>query len=411
LLDCFLAQRGEGAFARWCGGMVATLLASGNATGAVSIKVTALTEGVIKTMFLTKLKIATVLFLAVRVLVVGAGVLTCSRLGAQTGTKPDDVGPNLSGAETPTAVEKVGDPKTDKELIQGVWQAIEADAGGKHFPWEASTKQQWTISDRQITIRYEDPDAKELVEFSYELGDPDKKPREIDMKYLNGPAKGTAALGIYELNCDRLTISYYRGDKRPAKFEANGEDRSRRYYVLKRIIEDKEKPKPDKEDRLAWGETVNDLQAGVSMGPAGRTAYRIGDTIQFVVKVRNVGKEPRDFSCPSQLFDDHGPVVTDAAGQRLTVKMPPVEFFRRVLEKKTLEPGEVIDLGTPKLVLLPASGKEQARSPSLAASPGTVKVSYPGLAQTPVDGKERENLSTGWVELEIKEAANPRADK
>jgi len=531
----------------------ATLLATGKAAGAVSIKVAALTEGVIKTMLLTKLKIATVVFLAVSFLTLGTGALTYSRLGAVSGTTLSDESPSLPRADTPIAAKLEGmkeEAKADTELIQGNWQAVKAEAGGKHQAEEGSTNQQWTITDRLITIRFDGPDLRnlDLVEFTYELGDPDKKPREIDMKQVRGRWKGDSFAGIYEVKDDRLRISYHHGDKRPAEFEDKGEDRGRRYYVLKRVTQDGEGGKPDpvkeelkklegtwkyvsmemrgkarlekefmgstivikgdsmvverdgkstgeeakmtidptkkpktmdvvvagkpddavlfspaiyeldgdtlricagseeppeefkttaetgnlqvivlkrekrapkekegekakaKKEDMAWGEAVNDLQAGVGIGLVGKTGYRIGDTIEFVVKVRNVGKEPRDLSYPSQLFDDHGPVVIDAAGKLLSVKMPPVEFFRRVLEKKTLKPGETIELGTPRLVLLPATGKEQARAPTLAAAPGKLKVSYPGLVRTPADGKDSGTLTTGSLELEIKEAEPPKRD-
>jgi hypothetical protein len=121
----------------------------------------------------------------------------------------------------------------------------------------------------------------------------------------------------------------------------------------------------------------------------------------------------RDLSYPSTRFVDLPPIVIDADGNHLTVRMPAVEIFRRVLEKKTLKPDEEFVLGTPKLVLkqeglvmLPATGKE-ATEPTLAAMPGKVKISYAGLARTPIDGKEVGNLATGSVELELQAADSP----
>src|SRR5262249_15295937 len=156
-----------------------------------------------------------------------------------------------------------------------------ADAGGKHQRWEETTKQSWTITDTKITIRCEDPEEKELIEFSYELRNPENKPREIDMKHLNGHWKGTPCAGIYELSGDRLRVSYHRDGERPAGFETKGEDRGRRYYVLKRVNQDKEGGihKAEKEDDLAWGDIVNDLQAGIGTRPAGKTTYVSGDTV------------------------------------------------------------------------------------------------------------------------------------
>ncbi len=72
----------------------ASLLVAGPAatTGAISVKVAALTEGVMKTVFLTKLKIATaVLFIGVLIIGIGGfgtGVFPLSPLAAAKGVKP-----------------------------------------------------------------------------------------------------------------------------------------------------------------------------------------------------------------------------------------------------------------------------------------------------------------------------------
>src|SRR5260370_8714901 len=161
-----------------------------------------------------------------------------------------DEWPSLLRAEAPPAAKPDGkkeDAKSDKELIQGNWRAVKAEAGGKQQAEEDRTNQQWPITDSLITIRYDGPDFGnlDLVEFTYKLGDPDKKPREIDMKQVRGRWKGDSFVGIYELKDDRLRISYHHGDKRPAEFEDKGEDRGRRYYVLKRVPKDGEGEKPD----------------------------------------------------------------------------------------------------------------------------------------------------------------------
>src|SRR5205807_1324610 len=62
----------------------ASLFAAGQAaSGVVGAKVTALTEGVLKAMLLTKLKIATVVLLAASVLGTGAGILTQGALAVE----------------------------------------------------------------------------------------------------------------------------------------------------------------------------------------------------------------------------------------------------------------------------------------------------------------------------------------
>jgi RNA polymerase sigma factor (sigma-70 family) len=74
----------------------ASLLAAGRAAGVVSAKVAALTEGVVKAMFMTKMKgvLAGVLVVGVTLGGIGAGVSLFTNRGAvaqQPGAKPDDV--------------------------------------------------------------------------------------------------------------------------------------------------------------------------------------------------------------------------------------------------------------------------------------------------------------------------------
>jgi RNA polymerase sigma factor (sigma-70 family) len=105
----------------------ASLFAAGQAAaaGAISVKVTALTEGVLKTMLLTKLKTATLVLLTVALLGTGAGWLTHQAL-----------------AEKPTdkAVKDAG--KKDQTELSGVVKAVDASRNtvtlhpGKEFPEE-----------------------------------------------------------------------------------------------------------------------------------------------------------------------------------------------------------------------------------------------------------------------------------
>ena len=91
----------------------------GAATGAISVKVAALTEGVLKTMLLTKLKIATVvLFVASTVAV------TCAVLAKQPQPGlPKDVRakPQIKPAQP---------PKRDQDKLQGTWQLLTDETDG-----------------------------------------------------------------------------------------------------------------------------------------------------------------------------------------------------------------------------------------------------------------------------------------
>src|SRR5271170_6450409 len=63
--------------------------------------------------------------------------------------------------------------------------------------------------------------------------------------------------------------------------------RGKHYRVLllyKRI-------EPEKEGLTAWGNEVGGLQAGLGFSPAEKRAYRHGEKVRLVVRVRNVGKQ------------------------------------------------------------------------------------------------------------------------
>src|SRR5438128_2599050 len=88
--------------------------------GVVSAQATALAEGVLKTMLLTKLKIATLVLLAAALVGVGIGAAVLPALQA---TPADRTAPVvfLGGNQAP----KKPAVKTDKELLQGKWDVSE----------------------------------------------------------------------------------------------------------------------------------------------------------------------------------------------------------------------------------------------------------------------------------------------
>jgi len=102
----------------------ASLFAAGKAaaTGAISVKVAALTEGVLKTMLMTKLKIAiVVLFVASTV------ALTCGVFAGQQQTGLRDavkVKSQIKPAELPIG---------DQEKLQGTWRLIDSWYDGGHW--------------------------------------------------------------------------------------------------------------------------------------------------------------------------------------------------------------------------------------------------------------------------------------
>jgi uncharacterized protein (TIGR03067 family) len=160
-------------------------------TGASSAPVAALTEGVIRTMFLAKLKIGLIVALT---LVIGAGALT-------------GVGVALRAEDKEAA-------KTDKEKLEGSWQLSSAQMMGKDAEGDELKQMQersFDFKDGTLTAR---TNAKYTI-------DPSKKPKEITLEVSEGPAREQGTWkGIYELKGDDLTVCICppNGD-RPKAFE------------------------------------------------------------------------------------------------------------------------------------------------------------------------------------------------
>jgi RNA polymerase sigma factor (sigma-70 family) len=187
------------------------------AAGAISVKVAALTEGVLKTMRMTKLKIATaVLFVASTV------ALTCGALaGQQQPSPPDDRNAKL-------AVKPLVPPKDDNDRLQGTWRLVTAENDGLRIG-EGRPE----LTDNRLvfekgsftffyTLRSEltEPEAKQAGgDFTL---DTKQSPKVITLAWKERPWNfGHKA--IYALDGDTLKLCLSQGDddKLPTEFSAN----------------------------------------------------------------------------------------------------------------------------------------------------------------------------------------------
>jgi uncharacterized protein (TIGR03067 family) len=164
----------------------AGLLAAGQAlsAGAISPRVAALMDAVLKALLLSKLKAAAGVFL-LSLLAIGAAILVYAAIVAQG---------------------NVAQQKSDQELIQGSWTLVKMERDGQAIP----------LLNQQPCIftgnRFRKGGQGEEQLFKLDSG---KNPREID---LIAPGVGVAK-GIYALAGDSLQISLsIDGDSRPFKF-------------------------------------------------------------------------------------------------------------------------------------------------------------------------------------------------
>jgi|HubBroStandDraft_2_1064218.scaffolds.fasta_scaffold110313_1 RNA polymerase sigma factor (sigma-70 family) len=211
----------------------ATLCAAGQAAtaGVLSVKVAAITEGVLKAMLMSKLKTATAALLVVVALCGAIGLNVRTQAGEQPGQKKIEDGKDQK-------------PKTDKERLQGKWQLVSQVRNGEEWKLkgdEADVIELIVAGDsmrlRNVTTYNLDPANPQLsttyaryrldttaklksfdevecsVEELFDLAELDKKFDNPDERYL----------GVYSLEEDTLTLcfSMFKGTKmRPTAFES-----------------------------------------------------------------------------------------------------------------------------------------------------------------------------------------------
>jgi len=170
------------------------------------------------------------------------------------------------------------------------------------------------------------------------------------------------------------------------------------------------KQEKDKDIVTAWGKEVGGLQAGLEIRPGEHRAYRHGETVTLVVRVRNVGKEPVKFEYVLQFLDENPPTVTDADGKTIP------QFRTSMLgmhgpQAVTLEAGKQIELNSRlplRYELLRAAGERgTTKERSLFVGTGKVSLQYERVYGNSSSGRMEldptlSKLATGKLELEIK---------
>jgi uncharacterized protein (TIGR03067 family) len=107
--------------------------------------------------------------------------------------------------------------KKDEDLLQGQWQAISVEHNGKKAPAKEIAHWNLMVARDKMTAR----DGEMLLDESTFHLDPAATPRSIDLMLTDGPDKGKAVLGIYQVQADKLTICVAEpGKERPKQFHA-----------------------------------------------------------------------------------------------------------------------------------------------------------------------------------------------
>jgi RNA polymerase sigma factor (sigma-70 family) len=176
---------------------------------AISREVAALTEGVLRNMLLTKIKIAT----AAVVLAVALFGIGVTRYGTVAGQEVREKAIQVLLSPAPQQPE--AKPNTDQ--IEGEWLLQKVEVGGKVNPdidW-IKNEVRWVITANNcLTIKRFGQSSAGSITLSA-----GRVPGEIDIKLVEGPVPGERTYqGIYKREGDRLTVCYATTGERPTAF-------------------------------------------------------------------------------------------------------------------------------------------------------------------------------------------------
>jgi RNA polymerase sigma factor (sigma-70 family) len=411
----------------------ATLLAAGKAaaTGAISVKVATLTEGVMKAMLFTKLKTVLAVVMILGFMAAGATILT-SRTAAGQEDKPPVVEKPVDTSAKQEPEMKEEEFAWGKEVngLQLGLTLVPADKNayclGEQIKFEVRVR---NVSKAPITISYGLPESEPkitdakgekvhvampaILDFIVIPTEKVLKPGETVALYqrevavervLEGKADPKAEVGIPTI---RVPAGKYK--------IAFDEFVQRDLIISTGEVEFEVKDKSDKESSekkegfTAWGKEVGGVQAGLGYLPGQDRAYRTGETVRLVVRVRNVGKKEVKFSYFNEFFYENPPTVTDGEGKLVPLEGAGLSGLA-VLVQINLPPGKEVKLSEMNLELRPASEKGKERPVWKLFGTGKFQMQQEnvgggniGTGQIKFD-PILSKLGTGKLELEVKDA-------
>jgi uncharacterized protein (TIGR03067 family) len=212
----------------------AMLAAAGQtATGLISVQVAALMEGVLKAMFLTKVKSVMGVMLVAASLCGAAGLIYQTQAAEQgkapqVHEKTDQKKPLTAKNDENRKTNNPRRPIDDRHAIRGAWRVISVQQGNEEIAdkeaaiWE---KSRWVIRAESIDIRMQDGGG---VGLAYKL-DPSSSPKLLDLRIL-----GHTIPAIYALESDVLQIRMSLHGTTPPKALSNEDGDNTLLLILKR---------------------------------------------------------------------------------------------------------------------------------------------------------------------------------
>jgi RNA polymerase sigma-70 factor (ECF subfamily) len=229
----------------------ATWMAAGRAVAsAMSPKVVALTEGVLKAMLLTKLKTLMLVFALGFILLAatGSAYQAFARERTQAKTPQPQQAPPTADQKTNQTKDPSSAAKKEREPLQGDWQLVACTDNGHDVPRDLV--KQVRISFHGDRMKFTPPlevqetqvegEKKKHVEIKLGQGDFEmtfrldagSTPRGINLTVPEDIEKREVVRGIYSLKGDRLTVCLRAGD-RPTDFTSTPGSK-RVLYVMER---------------------------------------------------------------------------------------------------------------------------------------------------------------------------------
>ena len=178
--------------------------------------------------------------------------------------------------------------------------------------------------------------------------------------------------------------------------------------------EDKKPVEPAKQEKekeifTVWGKEIGGLQAGLGFRSGEKRPYHHGEEAWIVLRLRNIGEAPVEFSHIWAFFVENPPTITDADGKILQLPKLAAEGLQGPRDTP-IAPGKEVVLYEWNCGLQPIGGI----SKNLFTIHGTGKFNLqctrivgPTTGNPNHPNPTLDKLATGKLELEVKEAEKP----